>query len=75
LRLESDVGECTMVSKRGVSEAEDTQRVGTFQSDVVLALLRAFDSEETAEERQSLTELIEALDEDRPEGLKHFPTQ
>ena len=50
-------------------------RAEKFRPEAVLAMLRSFREGDPQEQERSLTELMQALDEDRPEGRKLFPVR
>jgi hypothetical protein len=62
-----------MVSKRIPEEDDEPQEIGVFQPERALAFLRSLREEADPEEdARALAELMQALDEDRPEGQKLF---
>lgn len=62
-----------MVSRKIQVEDDETREFGVFQPERLLAFLRSLREEADPEEdARALAELMQAIDEDRPEGQKLF---
>jgi hypothetical protein len=67
-----------IAKKHPLPETADVPQPGVFNREAVLEFIRWLreDDEQSPEEQaRALSELMRALDEDRPEGRKLFPDQ